>query len=1270
VADEFKLAGAYVEINLRDNTSGDEKKIRARIESEKAVSLDTALNDPKNTKAIKEKIERGPAANLPVTVDNPITDAWRRKIQASIRSTATSAIDVPVTPETTNFHRDLEASLKKASGLLKTEIPVAPEDAAKFRAQLEAMVDAAEAGVKAHISVEVDKASAAKADSEMEKVAKRANDQFDALKFTGLSVGLPAAAAIGAAGVTGALLLPAAAFAALAFSAASSSDAVQIEMQQLSSGVQSDVKAASRPLEDEFVSALDHVSDAWGRMRPAAAAAIAGTGPLIDDLAGTVTDFAEESMPGMVTAVRSAGPPLEGLRSFAGSAGAGLTDFFTNASKGADGAKTGFTTLGITVQLLEGRLGTLFANLANGSAGPLSALHVIVDQATGALVDLTAQGSPAIGFLTGFGGAAGGTLTIIRGLLSVLGLLPAGVAQVGGSIAATGMLLSKFGVDVGAGFEGLGGKISAAEGAGGKFKAGMSGLVAGALSPATLAVAVLGVGLGILGQKQQEAAATAAAHTARVSTLSQVLRENNGVINDNVRASAAKELQDVKVSDGSRNLLGDINTLAGPQGMQMLTDSYLGNADQGKKLLDQLKAERDQIHSNAESTAGATDEEQRRYKLLELTIPVLEDVNGTYQDSIKKNNELKIAMKDTSIQFAEMSPAAIGAAVAAASLTSAFTTLNTTTGDVAAKGAAIISVLGTMSGAHYTEEEALQAWNDQMRTAGDLLKGLDLKTHAKDFIDAGGAINTASEAGSKFQNFVQAGAAGMATYAQALKEGGASTEEITAKLGPMRTELEKQLHAWGLNDSQIKTILDHYGAIPDKITTVLKVEGGEESQIQVQQVIADLLKVPADKGIQVTALTGDAIENLTALGKTVVKLPDGSFQVFANTGPGKEAADKFVKDNDGRVVTTKVDADTDPAAAKSGLLMNGINESRGLVTVDAVTAPADAKVADWSRATSQVVGNTTTYTQTDPASGQVQQWKSTTDATGARTTTYSSTDPATGAVRVWKQNADGTWGTVTAYANTAAANAALDNAARNRTATIFVNTIQHVSSIIDNIAKTATGAKGGLAGPGGFRRFRAGGPVSINALDVGPGGLLSGPGTGTSDSILARVANGEYVEPADQTAKYLGLLEAIRKDQVDSYLTRHADGGLVGAAQEILGQLNNNGMVYEDFSFKGNSDNVRANNDTLLQMFAASGNSGDSSNAADQSAWLLKFINGNKASAPAVSSPAHYPKAAPTAAGPVNNFYNTFNVQEVDVYTLATLVSRELEMRSKTGAFV
>jgi hypothetical protein len=54
-------------------------------------------------------------------------------------------------------------------------------------------------------------------------------------------------------------------------------------------------------------------------------------------------------------------------------------------------------------------------------------------------------------------------------------------------------------------------------------------------------------------------------------------------------------------------------------------------------------------------------------------------------------------------------------------------------------------------------------------------------------------------------------------------------------------------------------------------------------------------------------------------------------------------------------------------------------------------------------------------------------------------------------------------------------------------------------------------------------------------------GKVSGPGTGTSDSINAKLSRGEFVTKASATSKYLPLLQQINSDTV-----KFAMGGLVG----------------------------------------------------------------------------------------------------------------------------
>lgn len=70
--------------------------------------------------------------------------------------------------------------------------------------------------------------------------------------------------------------------------------------------------------------------------------------------------------------------------------------------------------------------------------------------------------------------------------------------------------------------------------------------------------------------------------------------------------------------------------------------------------------------------------------------------------------------------------------------------------------------------------------------------------------------------------------------------------------------------------------------------------------------------------------------------------------------------------------------------------------------------------------------------------------------------------------------------------------------------------------------------------------LKEGGAVQAKAT----GGVISGPGTETSDSIPALLSNGEYVVNAKATKKYKGLLDLLNFGNVNKY----ALGGVVGGA--------------------------------------------------------------------------------------------------------------------------
>jgi len=102
-------------------------------------------------------------------------------------------------------------------------------------------------------------------------------------------------------------------------------------------------------------------------------------------------------------------------------------------------------------------------------------------------------------------------------------------------------------------------------------------------------------------------------------------------------------------------------------------------------------------------------------------------------------------------------------------------------------------------------------------------------------------------------------------------------------------------------------------------------------------------------------------------------------------------------------------------------------------------------------------------------------------------------------------------------------------------------------SIISELAKIAIkkAVLGPLAGAIGalFGGGTAGAPLDLMSfMGKASGGYISGPGTGRSDSIPARLSNGEFVVNAAATRQNRALLEAINSSRVRAF----AGGGYVG----------------------------------------------------------------------------------------------------------------------------
>lgn len=554
-------------------------------------------------------------ADFEVKVDEGIDKAKARirERQSDLDASAKIKLDV----DTKDAKARIREDFKDERFSIKADA-----DTTLARAKIDKLAD----GRTVTVKVDVDESALGKTrktvDDETSKMASRANSQFSAMLYGALTVGLPAAAAAGSALTVAALAAVPIAFGGMIVGLTKGTDEVSSKWATFSDGVLGDAKAMAQQYTGPVVGAIDDMGSAWVRLRPKVDVAMNAAAPQIREVVGAATDLAENAMPGVITAMERSDVAISAVRTVAGQTGQGLSEFFANASRGAQGSAQGLVIFGGTVQTVLSRAGELAANLGNLSAGPLRSLDTIVNQVTGTLVTLTSQGSGAIGFLQGFGTAGSGLVSVLGLVASAVSLIPPQVTQLGGSFTATAMLAGKFGVDVGAGFDGIGKKIGEAEGARAKFSAGMVGLAEGVFNPATVAVGVLSIGLDLLGHEQEVAAQYAAQHRDTVRELTQAIREDNGALGENVNKANIKALAD-------KNATANLATFGSTLGDAKL--AIEGNTDAYDRLNYSARAQMDTIGKNLQLS------EQDRNSLKDLATQSLQTGKGYEQMSMLGN---------------------------------------------------------------------------------------------------------------------------------------------------------------------------------------------------------------------------------------------------------------------------------------------------------------------------------------------------------------------------------------------------------------------------------------------------------------------------------------------------------------------------------------------------------------------------------------------------------------------------------------------------------
>jgi TP901 family phage tail tape measure protein len=637
------------------------------------------------------------------------------------------------------------------------------------------------------------------------------------------------------------------------------------------------------------------------------------------------------AVPLAITSVQS----LEEVLSNAGAAAAplvgGMHDLLTSVSSGAGtlGVATGRLQVGVgLIGDMSGILrpiGELVGGIAHAFAGlpgpiQLSVLSMIAmrpfrGQIQGMRDTVVGYGRSAVTSFNGVRGAmqtqqmlasqAGISLGRWGSGLAALQARSPAIAAMGASFrtASTGIQ------EAGGRLVGLrsaaGGAMAAlGTGAGRGLMGAARGLYGFLGGPWGIAIAGAMVGLDMLAQKQQAAAAATAAHQQRVTGLAQALQESAGAMDGGVRAAAVQIISDAKLRDGKTQLL-DVTSKAGLTAQQV-TDAYLGEGTSvqqlAQKYKDLAKTKMDEAFSKESPSARNHSAEYN--SLIEQANSyaaagnALGGLSGEFDAAGKKAKDVAAAVKGSGA-------AALDATDPTGRLQTAIKTLGDSASDADTKARALHTALDLLSGGELDVQAAVANMNQALLDLnGSYKDGVDHSNgYGKALLQVDGSLNTTSENGQGLWTKLQAlneqtAGAAQSTYDFARANSEGVVPALKQAEGRMQKSWEAAVTAgekFGLTADQAKVLAAQMGFIPSSLAITMSTPGLSETQKQLLYVQGLAGHMPKGSTIRVSALTAEAKKDIEDVGFKVKTLPGGrQMEITAPTGKAAAALDALI----------------------------------------------------------------------------------------------------------------------------------------------------------------------------------------------------------------------------------------------------------------------------------------------------------------------------------------------------------------------------------------
>jgi TP901 family phage tail tape measure protein len=499
---------------------------------------------------------------------------------------------------------------------------------------------------------------------------------------------------------------------------------------------------------------------------------------------------------------------------------------------------------------------------------------------------------------------AGGSMSRLSGHLAVLGRNSPTIASMGAAYIRASAGASTFARTAGVAAAATVGMRGAA--------AGLTGALGG---PWGIAIAAATVGLMFWMNSSQKAKQRTAEHKAAVDELSKSIDVSTGKLNQQGREAVGAKLDSsgiLKVIEANKEWGVSID---------QYTDAATGQID----AIDAVNGALDkQVRASVESSdywkTNAKDYEAAGISLQELTAAIRGNADvqksvegkmkaagwenygsaiGRAKNSLDENGRSAIktgdALGNMNANIDEAAAAAMrqaqangtvvksldGATEAVGPMTAAMTEFEESTDGAASKVDKLAKALDQFNDDAMTEEEALQAWSDNLR---DVAKAMEEGGTAA--IGLNGQIDVTTEKGSALQDSVRSQAeafnnSAAAAYEYARSQGEdvpQALETTRQRLGQLRSAFVDQMTVMLGSREQAEALADKYKLIPEEVILRLDTTAVQAGIDKLGELGIKTTALPEGK-IRITDTSPENMERLKQLGIITETLPDGSVVV-------------------------------------------------------------------------------------------------------------------------------------------------------------------------------------------------------------------------------------------------------------------------------------------------------------------------------------------------------------------------------------------------------